>query len=269
MVQEGERTADHISTCPTGSTAAGHPVCSPQPPKIAPRVVHAASNTAPNTPNSQIFPNAFGVVTAPWGKRAAQRALSARAARGWVCELQLPPRRLLGAGSRAFGQNPPAAGARRACRQQRCGGAALGGAAGPRSAPAPRRLPAPGGCAPHPAACTKYPGAVRRAEIPRVRTAPTLPGSAARLCRSWGGRGGAARPGTSGGSSRGAKPLGPRGLSVPTPVSKHPMEDTSLVCLNQNKPTRYRTNFSQIFRLFAFRVLGGKSCRESHFQIKG
>lgn len=144
MVQEGEGTADHISACPTGSTAAGHPVCSPQPPKIAPRVVHAASNTAPNTPNSQIFPNAFGVVIAPWGKRAAQRALSARAARGWVCELQLPPRRLLGAGSRAFGQNPPAAGSGRACRQQRCGGAALGGAAGPRSAPAPRRLPAPG-----------------------------------------------------------------------------------------------------------------------------
>lgn len=139
-----ERTANHISTCPTGSTAAGHPVCSPQPPKIAPRVVHAASNTAPNTPNNRIFPNAFGVVTAPWGKRAAQRALSARAARGWVCELQLPPRRLLGLGSFAFGQNPPAAGSGRACRQQRCGGAALGGAAGPRSAPAPRRLPAPG-----------------------------------------------------------------------------------------------------------------------------
>lgn len=133
MVWEGERTADHISACPTGSTAAGHPAISPQPPKIAPRVVHAASNTAPNTPNNRIFPIAFRVVTAPRCKRAAQRALSARAARGWVCKLQLPPRRLLGAGSRAFGQNPPAARSRegmqaaavRRGRARWCCGAAL------------------------------------------------------------------------------------------------------------------------------------------------
>lgn len=135
------------------------------------------------TPNNRIFPIAFRVVTAPRRKRAAQRALSARAARGWVCKLQLPPRRLLGAGSRAFGQTPPQPAAGRACRQQRCGGAALGGAAGPRSGPAPRRLPAP--CGTH--------------RVPGVQ---------------------------------------------------------SLVCLNQNKPARHRTNFSQIFRLFAFRVLG-------------